>query len=134
MPQRLPSAFNKEQPLYCLQEAGLKGKEYKSQSKRRLQPLGRLQQAGQEGGQTSSSQHICLHLCLSEEKLNYLTLENKGEKKRACQYQLAQRGAQKSKGQLLLSSHEGDPQRPLLCSPAQWLQQLQHLHLKASET
>lgn len=56
-------------------------KTYKSPSKRSLQPLGRLQQAGQEGGQTSSSQHICLHLCLSEGKLNYLTLENKGEKK-----------------------------------------------------
>ena len=57
-------------------------KTYKSLSKSSLQPLGRLQQAGQERGQTSSSQHICLHLCLSEEKLNYLTLENKGEKKK----------------------------------------------------
>lgn len=27
-----------------------------------------------------SSQHICLHLCLGEEKLKYLLLENKGEK------------------------------------------------------
>lgn len=54
---------------------------YKSPSKRSLQPFSRLQQAGQEGGQSSSSQHICLHLCLSEEKFNYLTLENKGEKK-----------------------------------------------------
>lgn len=54
---------------------------YKSRSKGSLQPFGRLQQAGQEGGQSSSSQHICLHLCLSEEKFNYLTLENKGEKK-----------------------------------------------------
>lgn len=49
-------------------------KTYKSPSKRSLQPLGGLQQVGQEGGQISSSQHICLHLCLSEEKLNYLTL------------------------------------------------------------
>lgn len=55
----------------------------KSLSTRRLQALGRTQQAAREGAQTSSSHHNCLHLCLSEEKLNYLTLENKGEK-RAC--------------------------------------------------
>lgn len=55
----------------------------KSLSTRRLRALGGTQQAAREGAQTSSSQHNCLHLCLSEEKLNYLMLENKGEK-RAC--------------------------------------------------
>jgi len=94
-------------------------KTYKSLSKSSLQPLGRLQQAGQERGQTSSSQHICLHLCLSEEKLNYLTLENKGEKKKSLSVSACSTGAQKSEGQLLPSSHEGNPERPLLCIPDQ---------------
>lgn len=71
---------------------------YKSPSKRSLRPLVRLQQAGHGGGHSSSSQHICLHLCLSEEKLNYLTLENKGEKKRACQYQPTQTGTKNQRG------------------------------------
>lgn len=55
-------------------------------------PLVGLQQEGHRGGQTSFSQHICIHLCLSEEKLNYFTLENKGKKKIACQYQSTQTG------------------------------------------
>lgn len=46
-------------------------------------PLVGLQQEGHRGGQTSFFQHICIHLCLSEEKLNYFTLENKGKKKKS---------------------------------------------------
>lgn len=84
-------------------------------------PLVGLQQEGHRGGQTSFFQHICIHLCLSEEKLNYFTLENKGKKKKPVNIRALRQGP-KSKGQLLLSSLKDNLQRPLLCSPGQGLE------------
>lgn len=82
MPQRLHLAFKRQQPLYCLQQASLKGKEPHRQVMEQEKPaaLGQIARGRSGRKETSSSQHICLHLCLSEEKPKYLLLENKGEK------------------------------------------------------
>lgn len=77
MSQRLHLAFNRQQPLYLLQQASLKGKEPHGQV---MEQDGQTATGRPGRKETRSSQHICLHLCLREEKLKYLLLENKGEK------------------------------------------------------
>lgn len=103
MPQRLSSAFNKKQPLYCLQEAGLKGKEPRRTSDRAREtcspwadPNRHVRREGKPALPSTSvsiSVYARRSLIISRWKI-------KEKKKRACQYQPAQTGAQPSKGWL----------------------------------